>query len=600
MRMSLVNSGLLVCSALVSAANAQDPAIDSAMDNDPVVPVARSTMRPDPELVRLWIEMLDRPEVEFRARAALTVVQANERGMKGLSVAVKPLLRELNRADQHASVRIAAAKALINLDARETAPDLLGAAVGIDMRELIEPALARWDFKPARARWLERLDQPPYGRGTVLAVQSLAIVKEASAADRVRKILFDRDTSPVVRMEAARALGALRTQGSEADAAQLAADKGPGGLINRLAAALLLRNHSGDAAVKQLLALAKDSAPGVAAPALERLFEIDANLLVPLQDSLLKSADAKVRAIAIETLFRHPSDASIRQLGDRLLDPDPSNRQRARACLKALAAKPEWRTLVERETARALEGTDWRGHEQGALLAAELDHKPMAKRIVELLPSDQTQTVVAAGWALRKLAVPATLPPILEYLKGQYRRILDAGPDGGRPSLATGALDLQLSQLCQLMGQAKYLEAKSLFRQWIPINLPVTKKGELPAATPLGAETRAAAFWAMGKWQESQPDAELVRSFMARLGAVNPGDVEVQRVRTMAAIGLGRMKATAALPALREYYFAKQLSLDPVNNACGWAIEQITGEKLPREGVVEKGYVDWFVLPIKP
>ncbi|HEX3147737.1 MAG TPA: hypothetical protein VHR66_06610 [Gemmataceae bacterium] len=589
--------GLLVCAPATSA---QDPVIDSAMDNDPLVPLARTQFKEVPGLLQLWLDALDRPEAEMRARAALAIVQANERGMKNLSVAKTPLLRELNRAEQHPSVRLAVAKALIALDARETAADLhRTAASDVDLRELVDPVLAKWDFKPARATWLARLDESAHGRGTVLAIQALATVKEGGAADRLHAIVLDRDISPVVRMEAARVLGVVRTQGSEADAARLASDKGPSGLVNRVAAATLLRHHAGDKAVTQLQALAKDPAPAVAVLALDRLMEIDSKLVEPLGDSLLTNLDAKVRAIGIEVLLRHPSDARVRQLGDRLHDADPTNRRRARACLKSLSAKPELATQCAREATRALESTDWRGHEQGALLAAELDLKPAANRIVELLSSDQTQTVVAAGWALRKLAVPATLAPIHAYLKSQYRTILDSGPDGGRLSLATGALDLQLAQLCQFMGQAKYQESLPLFRAWIPVNLPPNKKGIVEGTTPLGAETRAAAFWAMGKWHDGEPDAELVRSFIARLRAVNPGDVEVHRVRTMAAISLGRMKASTALPSLREFYIAKQPSLDPVNNACGWAIDQITGNKTPREGVVDKPYVDWFLMPAK-
>ena len=59
------------------------------------------------------------------------------------------------------------------------------------------------------------------------------------------------------------------------------------------------------------------------------------------------------------------------------------------------------------------------------------------------------------------------------------------------------------------------------------------------------------------------------------------------------------MKANDGLPALREFYVSKKPSLDPINNACGWAIEQITGEKMPAAGVVEMAYLDWFVMPLK-
>jgi hypothetical protein len=47
------------------------------------------------------------------------------------------------------------------------------------------------------------------------------------------------------------------------------------------------------------------------------------------------------------------------------------------------------------------------------------------------------------------------------------------------------------------------------------------------------------------------------------------------------------MKAKGALGTLRKFYNAKKPSLDPVNNACGWAIEQITGEAMLLADTVE-------------
>src|SRR4029078_5592533 len=86
-------------------------------------------------------------------------------------------------------------------------------------------ALARWPHKPARAAWLARLEQPPpYGRSHVLAIESLALVKEEKAAPRLRELVLSRDAGPAARLAAARALAALRATGSEADAAALAAD----------------------------------------------------------------------------------------------------------------------------------------------------------------------------------------------------------------------------------------------------------------------------------------------------------------------------------------------------------------------------------------
>ena len=67
-------------------------------------------------------------------------------------------------------------------------------------------------------------------------------------------------------------------------------------------------------------------------------------------------------------------------------------------------------------------------------------------------------------------------------------------------------------------------------------------------------------------------------------------------MRTMAAISLGRMKAKDASPSLK-LYTASKLSLDPVNNACAWALAQITGEPLPPAGIVYQSLPPWFWTP---
>src|SRR5439155_23845784 len=128
----------------------------------------------------------------------------------------------------------------------------LASAGDPDLREIVEPALAKWDHKPARAAWLDRLARPARGRGLTLAIQSLTTVREASAAPRLRELALSADEPPPVRLEAARALAVLKTAGSEADAEALAADATPAGRANRLLAAILLRQHSGDTAVRLL------------------------------------------------------------------------------------------------------------------------------------------------------------------------------------------------------------------------------------------------------------------------------------------------------------------------------------------------------------
>jgi hypothetical protein len=67
-------------------------------------------------------------------------------------------------------------------------------------------------------------------------------------------------------------------------------------------------------------------------------------------------------------------------------------------------------------------------------------------------------------------------------------------------------------------------------------------------------------------------------------------------VRSMCAVALGRMKSEEAVDSLRKYY-PKKLSTERFPNACGWALEQITGEKLPASGTAEVVQKGWFLEP---
>jgi HEAT repeat protein len=117
---------------------------------------------------------------------------------------------------------------------------------------------------------------------------------------------------------------------------------------------------------------------------------------------------------------------------------------------------------------------------------------------------------------------------------------------------------------------------------------------------PAGVETRAAAAWALGFISEGKPNPDLIGLLEARLTDNNPGPggMEDDRVRQMAAVSLGRIKAKDSLPTLRRFYEGKP-TLQTVNNACGWAIEQITGEPVPTPGTIFKPVVGWFLYRVE-
>jgi HEAT repeat protein len=102
----------------------------------------------------------------------------------------------------------------------------------------------------------------------------------------------------------------------------------------------------------------------------------------------------------------------------------------------------------------------------------------------------------------------------------------------------------------------------------------------------------------LGWIHEGKNVPDLASTLEVRLNDTNSIPPEDNRVRWMCAYSLGRMKAENTLPSLRRYYFNSEPSEDPINNACGWAIEQITGEKMPAPRTIRKPQRDWFLIPV--
>ena len=157
----LSSSSFLLLFVLISPAQGSDEVVHSIMYRSPELPHVTQVPKFTEGLTPLWLKALARSEAESQRQAAFSIALAHRFGMKGLETTVAPLAQVLDRAED-AGVRLAIVAALVRLDARQTAPKLFQKAQSgdSDLRDLIEPALARWDYQPARAVWLERLGQP--------------------------------------------------------------------------------------------------------------------------------------------------------------------------------------------------------------------------------------------------------------------------------------------------------------------------------------------------------------------------------------------------------------------------------------------------------
>lgn len=560
------------------------------MYRDPDLSAAPSGVALPDGALTLWRKALTHPSVDIRCKAAEAITRAHGLGIRGLAEAVPDLVAAVERRDQSPTVRAAAARALVTLDAKQTAGPLWRQAKvgGTDLREVVEPALARWGARDACAVWLERLAEPTTPHRTlILAMRGLASLREPRAADRLRSLVLSPRTLLPVRLEAARALGEIQSSGLEADVRTLTAATPPS-LSARLAAASLLRRHTGPDAVALLHQVAVDPAPTVAAVAAARLLEIDVRQGAGPRDRWLASPDVTLRAYGVEVLHRHDTTDSVPLLAKRLDDPHPDVRGKARRALYERATAKGQREKVIAEATAILAADGWRGQEQAIILLVDLKHTPVVGRLIELLPAARPEVFVTAAAGLRKLSDATSLAGALTYLDAEQKRTRGGPPLPGREHLDAALVDHQLSQLLQLLGRHRYKPATPVIRRLLP------RTGRGPY------EARAAAAWAIGWIHEGDPAAGQAALLEERLNDISSMPPEDGRVRRLCAVSLGRLRAKESVDSLRRYMPREQRNGEPIGDACAWAVERLTGETLPVAKPRRTTLLNWFLVPSGP
>jgi len=559
----------LLLAAWCVSAPAEQPLLDCMMDHDPELPVQATEYALPPEWQALWQQALEGPEEDLRREAAEAIARADRLRSSGLDK-FPAALRAALAESRNPTVRLTIAAALIELDATDAAAELAAMVdAGGDRESLaIEPALARWSYAPYREVWLKRLAAPQETsrRRLLLAIDAVRIVGESAAEASLRSLALDRSQPAAVRLPAAQAWGVLHTADLIDDARRLAAETSTPGLIDRLVAVHMLGADRSDPVRQLLIQLAVDSQSAVAIVSLEKLLAIDPLLVQPLAPELLSRPEAELRQLAARSLFEKPAVEHIATLANLLDDPHFDVRVAAREHLHALAGQPELQEAVIAQIGVALRMPGWRGQEQAARLVGELDLKPEAPRLLELLESEQDDVAITAAWGLSRLAVPDTLPAMLAFAE----RAAGVSSDPAAPPAArTPVQDGCLLHLFQAFGLTKYTPAEPLLLPFVPRRYDVNPR------------TRSAAIWALGHLHAGDPQPELARMMAERVA--DDGDIpapESIEVRTHAAVGLGRLNAADAIEILRSVYHRKGPE-SPLRGGCEWAIEQITGSELP-------------------
>ncbi|NLF71601.1 MAG: hypothetical protein GX575_21425 [Candidatus Anammoximicrobium sp.] len=553
--------------------------LDFVMFADPRLDLPPDEMRFQPELLPLWLAALDSPEADLRQQAARALARAHAHGMPGLDAAIGPLTRNLQESDRQI-VRLTAAQALVAMDARPLASALFnrGQTDGLDMAQLVEPALARWHFQPAIDLWRRRLQDDGVDRQRrLLAIRGLAQVRDQPAADPLLKIAIADSEPADMRLAAAVAVARVCRSGLE-DAARRLRSKPTAGVADRLVAVRLLREHDSAAARSLLLEMVQDEDSSVVAGAFETLLALEPARIVSLARAAIARGDANVRSLVALALATCPSADNLAVLADLLADPIPNLREQARQSLEKLAQSPDWRPEVLRQGERLLQSERWAALEQSVVLLGTLNHPPAADRFVALLEHPRAEVYVAAAWGLRRLGLARTLAPALDAARRRSANRQESSGGPGRPNL-----DYQLAHLFEFFGQQKYAAAEPFLRTFIPKDLSIP-------------QARSAAIWALGHCHENRPVAELVTALQARLNDVDTLMPEDELIRRFSAVTLGRMKAADALRTLEAYNEPAGI-VSPVGYACAWSLERLTGQPIPARPVPVKYHLNFFLEP---
>ena len=578
--------------------------VDSTLDED-------IRFQPQPEVKQfseklkpLWVEALKHPEIELKRQAAYAIARAHREGMQGLQETAEVLLNVLRDESVHPIIELAVVQALIELDARESAPLLMDCvhSSNLELTAIIEPVLAQWDHKPMRAVWHKRLASKRTPRPLlVLAIEGLATAGDVTAAEALKKMAIDVKTPPDLRLKTARATGRLQQESLEKTVQSLLGDGTSTSVLDRLVAVLLLRHHSGTVTQERLLSLAVDPEGAVGALALERLKELDTSLVTDINDRLAASPDARVRKLVAECLLGQATVDSVALLGVLLDDPIPEIRIFAGDALAQLFNDARLRDSVRKTAVHMLDSDRPLGLEQAALVVGQIDHEPAWNRLLELLTHAEPKVNIAAAWALRRVEVLETGTPMFDFVQRQTveTRTLDDKLWETWNQLPPPVIDFEglralytvMEHLTQALASLRYKEADLFLRRYLPTP-PLRNLGDPPAvAAEFQTRLRATVIGTLGHLYEDEPPPKELKD---RVLGILSGAPDPPSVRAAAAIALARMKAVDAIPVLRS----QRGDLPPhkmVGAACCRALERLVGEPFPPAILRHTYRVGWFL-----
>ena len=534
-------------------------------------------------LVELWMRALKRQEPELQRLIIDTMAMAFEEKLQGLDVAVEELVKLASADKQDLDVVRAAAQTLIVLDVREHQQLFadLAAAKGAAVSEIVEPALADWESSVMEDAWISRVrDQAASPSQMMLAINGLAAIGSSGANEALQSLVLNTSALRKLRMAAAKALGTLapEEQLKLADEFEKTATER---ILDALLGLALIDGADSTEAVEILQRYAVNGNSVVQSLALGHLYRIDYKLVLPHVSTSVDSRDVNVRRWCAKALVDGRNQDDVATLAGLLNDVNPGLRMFVANSMVDFAEDEKLKALVLSEVEKVIDGDNWRGFEQACVVFGRLDHEPSAERLVELLGHPRGDVKVAAAWGLTQLRVAEVLPDMLDHAESVYEGLKSGELNAGMPGVT-----FHLAHLCLAFGDQGYIAAEPLLLKLLPKSYDY---GEFP---------RPAAVWSLGVFHKDDPEPKLVASMVERLQDDEGMVPEIELVRVMCAVSLGRMNAVSAKNALAEY----SVNTNMLSSATRWGIEEITGEPvpLPPRKPTTNTKNQWFLTPLTP
>lgn len=586
---------LLACCVLAASVQATGAEISTLHQLDLEVKRPPTALKLSSKTRQLWVEALASPEMDLRREAAQAIGLAHSYGYPHFEETVPQLISALESPDAHRLVRLAAARALVILNASQAAEPLMQHALrdGWEMAQVVEPALAKWSYAPMRAIWLERLNLPrTSSRQFMLATQAAVKLQLGEASPRLRELALSRAARPNVRVDAALTLGQLQSTGLEPDARRLLEEQTAARSVEHLVAAALLRQHSGAEAEGLMLQLALSPEASAAALPLARLLEINPARTEPINPQIVASDDAKVRGLAAQILAAQKTPSALAFFPTLLGDRHPEVRTQAQDLLIALGNDAQIRAAVDQTVMQTLSSDNPRALASAAIVASGIGLKPATPRLIELLDFDQPDVALTGAWALREARDPAAAAPLVQKLAVDIAKFQKPAADDEGTSRRPYVAQLQqFSLLLEAFGLMRSHEAE-------PLLLPLAQSRS-PFQHP--------AIWALGHIYENDPQPEMVATLEKIVQSRNP------LPGAMAATALARMQAKDSVKLLRTFYkpgdvLRLKVDEDEIRDGdvfkyvCAVAVSRITGE--PRDELLipemaKKSRSEWFLQSLE-